>query len=78
MGKYTRFNDVEITGKLKLGGAAEGKLAGTVVLSGAADPTNATVGVVGQLYRQTTDGGIFMCTAVSGTTYTWKEITFVT
>lgn len=49
-------------------------------LESAADPTTSTVGKVTQLYKNTTDNGIFMCVAITGTdekTYTWEEITFV-
>lgn len=49
-----------------------------VTLSGASDPGNSTVGAVGQLYINTTDQGVFVCTKITGTTsktYTWKEIT---
>jgi hypothetical protein len=48
--------------------------------SGASDPTTSTVGVLGGIYTNTTDNGVFMCVAISGEgnkTYTWKEITFV-
>ena len=48
--------------------------------SGETDPTTATVGVIGGIYTNTTDNGVFMCVAISGEgnkTYTWKEITFV-
>jgi len=61
-------------------GDVDSKVDNLAPLSGAEDPTTATVGYVGQLYMQTTDGGVFMCTAITGTdekTYTWKEITFV-
>ena len=48
-------------------------------LSGASDPTTATVGAVGQQYINTTDSGLFTCVAIdtSGDTpsYTWKEVT---
>lgn len=47
-------------------------------LTGAGAPTTATVGVVGQMYVNTTDGSIYACTAVSGSTYTWKLKTWVT
>lgn len=46
-------------------------------LSGATDPTTSTVGTIGQLYLNTTDNGVFICTAITGTTsktYTWTEI----
>lgn len=61
--------------------AVEMEVNGLKPLSGATDPTTATVaGFVGQIYTNTTDNGMFMCIAITGTdekTYTWKEITFV-
>lgn len=50
------------------------------LLTGASDPTTSTVGNVGQMYKNTTDNGFFICTNITGTTsktYTWQEITFV-
>lgn len=43
------------------------------VLSGVSNPTTSTVGVVNQFYRNTTNNKMFVCTAVSGSTYTWVE-----
>lgn len=47
--------------------------------SGTSDPTTATEGKVGTTYINTTDGGIFRCVAVGGTSeapsYTWSEVT---
>lgn len=37
-------------------------------------PTTSTVGVVGQLYTDTSTGKLYHCTAVSGSTYAWSEI----
>jgi hypothetical protein len=45
-----------------------------IIISGASDPTTATVGTVGQLYKNTTDGGIFKCTDTTGSVYTWEEL----
>lgn len=45
-----------------------------VIISGASDPTTATVGTIGQLYKNTTDGGIFKCTDTTGSVYTWEEL----
>lgn len=48
-------------------------------LTGSSDPTSSTAGAVGQMYVNSTDGGTFICTGISGTTsktYTWREITF--
>lgn len=50
------------------------------VLSGAGAPTTSTVGTVGQLYEDSTNGDLYICTAiVPGTdpdpdTYTWVEV----
>lgn len=43
------------------------------------DPTTSTAAAVGTILTNTSDGGVFVCTGISGTTektYTWKEITF--
>lgn len=37
-------------------------------------PTTSTVGQVGTLYEDTTNGKLYQCTAVSGNTYTWTEV----
>lgn len=47
-------------------------------IAGSAAPTAATEGEVGQLYVNTSDGSIYVCTAASGTTYTWKLKTWAT
>ena len=44
------------------------------VLSGAGAPTTSTVGTVGQIYEDTTNGKLYQCTAVSGSSYTWAEV----
>lgn len=44
------------------------------VLSGAGAPTTSTIGTVGQLYEDTTNGKLYQCTSVSGGTYTWEEV----
>lgn len=44
------------------------------IIEGASDPDTATVGTVGLLYRNTTDGGIFKCTDTTGGVYTWEEL----
>lgn len=41
-------------------------------LTGTANPTTATKGVVGQEYFNTATGESFICTATAGNTYTWK------
>lgn len=45
-----------------------------LVVSGAGAPTTATVGTIGQLYEDTTNGKLYQCTAVSGGIYTWVEV----
>lgn len=45
-----------------------------VMIKGASNPTTSTAGTVGLLYKNTTTGGIFKCTNVSGGTYTWREL----
>lgn len=45
---------------------------------GAADPTTATVGMLGSIYVNTTDNGVFVCNAISSgdtPSYTWSEVT---
>ena len=62
--------------------ASQGKvlkdLIDSLVVQNAGAPTTATVGTVGKLYEDTTNGKLYQCTAiadVSGTTeYTWSEI----
>jgi hypothetical protein len=44
------------------------------IIEGASDPDTTTVGTVGLLYRNTTDGGIFKCTDTTGSVYTWEEL----
>lgn len=50
-----------------------------LVISGAGAPTTSTVGTVGQLYEDTTNGKLYQCTAVDNTdpnapVYTWTEV----
>ena len=50
------------------------------VITGTGAPTTATVGTVGLLYEDTTNGKLYICTAVTAgtdpdpTTYTWEEV----
>ena len=44
------------------------------VIKGSGTPTTSTVGTVGKLYEDTTNGDLYQCTAVSGSTYTWTEV----
>lgn len=45
-----------------------------LVIKGSGAPTTSTAGTVGKLYEDTTNGKLYQCTAVSGSTYTWTEI----
>ena len=47
--------------------------ANLMLLTGAADPATSTVGTLGQVYQNTTDGTLFRCTNIAGETYTWTE-----
>lgn len=42
--------------------------------TGDSAPTSSTVGYIGKLYV-TTGGAVYICTGVSGSTYTWSQIT---
>ena len=66
-----------------IGGVHDGQLAqdaATVgqlnarIIQNAGTPTTATVGSVGQLLEDTTNGKLYQCTSVSGNTYTWTEV----
>ena len=46
----------------------------TRVIQNAGAPTTSTVGTVGRLLEDTTNGKLYQCTAVSGNTYTWSEV----
>lgn len=46
----------------------------SLVIKGTGAPTTSTVGTVGQLYEDTTNGDLYICTTVSGSTYTWEEV----
>lgn len=46
----------------------------SLIIKGTGAPTTSTVGTVGQLYEDTTNGALYQCTAVSGSTYTWEEV----
>lgn len=50
------------------------KLVDGRVKQNAGAPTTSTVGMVGQLLEDTTNGKLYQCTAVSGSTYTWAEV----
>lgn len=43
-----------------------------IILDGTTAPSSSTVGVVGQFYKNTSDGTFYQCTNVSGGTYTWS------
>jgi len=46
----------------------------SIAIKNAGAPTTATVGTVGQILEDTTNGKLYICTAVSGSTYTWDEV----
>lgn len=46
----------------------------SLIIKGSGAPTAATVGTVGKLYEDTTNGKLYQCTAVSGSTYTWEAV----
>ena len=46
----------------------------SIAIQNAGAPTTSTVGTVGQLLEDTTNGKLYICTAVSGSTYTWTEV----
>jgi hypothetical protein len=58
--------------------ASQGKvlkdLIDSLVIKNSGAPTTATVGTVGQLLEDTTNGKLYQCTAASGNTYTWTEV----
>lgn len=61
-------------------GLVHKKYVDSKVSTGAGAPTTSTVGIVGQIYQDTTEGKIYVCTAVTGDggdpevfTYTWAE-----
>lgn len=43
-------------------------------IRGEGAPTTATVGVVGQLYEDTTNGVLYQCTAAQNSVYTWEKV----
>lgn len=57
----------------KQGYVLDKKIDGRVIQNAGA-PTTSTVGTVGQLLEDTTNGKLYQCTAVSGNTYTWTEV----
>ena len=51
-----------------------GRLAETTI-TGTAEPTTSTVGAyVGQLYVNSTDETVYICTKIDGSTYSWKKL----
>ena len=46
----------------------------SLVIKNAGAPTTSTTGTKGQLLEDTTNGKLYQCTAVSGSTYTWEEV----
>ena len=59
-------------------GASQGnvlkRLIDSLVVKNEGAPTTATVGTVGMLLEDTTNGKLYICTAISGNTYTWSEV----
>ncbi len=47
-------------------------------IAGTSAPSTSTVGAIGQHYLNTASGVEYVCTAVSGNTYTWKKVTATT
>lgn len=45
-----------------------------IVKKGSGAPTTSTTGEKGQIYEDTTNGKVYICTGKSGSTYTWKEV----
>ena len=52
-----------------------GRLA-EIIITGTSAPTTATVGVLGQIYKNTATGKLYLCTVVDSITpaYTWSEL----
>lgn len=48
----------------------------SIAIRKAGAPTASTVGAIGTLYEDTTNGELYICTTVSGSTYTWKKVGF--
>lgn len=48
-------------------------VAANQILEGSSNPTTSTAGTVGQQYRNTATGVLFVCIAASGGTYTWIQ-----
>lgn len=45
---------------------------------GSTNPKSSTVGAIGQIYRNTTNGFLFKCVKVEGIVYTWVDINSIT
>ena len=67
------FANVENDGKAISGRDLAYKL-NEYIRSGAGAPTTATPGEKGIIYEDTTNGKLYICTNVSGSTYTWEEV----
>lgn len=67
MAGFTKLTNLEVTGELKAGHV----VSESAVASAA--PTTATKGSVGEI--RVYSGTPYICTAVSGSTYTWKALT---
>ena len=53
--------------------ATKGQL-DSIAIQNAGAPTTATVGTVGQLLEDTTNGKLYICTDTTGGSYTWTEV----
>ena len=75
---YDVINNLESTSPVNPLSANQGKalkdLIDSLVIKNAGAPTTSTVGTVGKLYEDTTNGKLYICTAASGGTYTWVEV----
>lgn len=48
------------------------------IKTGTTNPKPSTVGAIGQIYRNTTNGMLFKCIKVDGIVYTWIDIHNIT
>lgn len=70
---YTQSDAAERALSAQMGKTLNDKVEGRVKTNAGA-PTTATIGTVGQLLEDTTNGELYICKSVSGNTYTWKKI----
>lgn len=55
-------------------GRALKNLIDSLVIKAAGAPTTSTVGQIGQLLEDTTNGKLYICTGATGGVYTWEEV----